>query len=95
MDAVKQWVAEVLRAVAEWLVPTPPPPGPTPLERAARRVVGTLSTQPFSSVSKRQIAFRRVHGECPGHAVWEINYALEAAVADLKTQARQRRQQAS
>lgn len=88
--ACRLWLAGLLVQLAAWLHPSDHVRPAlvvhrplTPLQLAARQEVGRLQTEPFSTVSKRQIVFRTLRDQFPGAGVSTLNYALEEAVRDL------------
>lgn len=95
LKQIRQWLANQLLALALRLDPDTcavfvvqvmaamPPAPPTPLQAAARLEVGRLEAEPFSSVSKRQIAHRTLREQFPALGASDVNFALEEAVRDL------------
>lgn len=70
-------------SVASVAAAVPVQPIPTPLEVAARAVVGRLDPENYSHVSKRQLAFRELQAGFPGARVSDLNFAIEDAVRRL------------
>lgn len=93
MTAFRLWLSQVLIGWAAWVHPDPlavgmlatpaPPRVLTALEQAARTVTTRLRDEPFSSVSKRQIAFRDLRDQFPGVGASDLNFAVEEAVRGL------------
>lgn len=99
MVALRRWLRDVLLALAAWLDPdragglvdvsvasaaaVPAEPMPTPLELAARMAVARLDPEPYSHVSKRQLAYRELQAAFPGARMSDLNFAIEDAVRRL------------